>query len=240
MLREAFDECKGFSQNDFVTIEEFVPMHGMDVYNADVFLVDGSLLWDGWYGGKRPEFLPMVPMTKILPPIISESNKQKIEKTVERIIAASGLSLGEFNVETYLTDNNEVFVIEINPRQAGDDIPRLIYEHSGIDLTKLLVSLSVNDRSYYKKIINKEREQNYIVLQVVFPHKAGIYQGLYIHDEIKKFVKRTSEFIDKGTHVEIAHNAEDSVAYVDLKFDTRKNQIKYTNRIEEYIYPIIL
>lgn len=239
-IQEAFYECKEYSRNNYVTLEEFIPMHGADVYNADVFLIDGSLIWDGWYGGKRPSFLPMVPMTKVLPPILSESNKHRIEKTVEQIIFASGLSLGEFNVETYLTDNDDVFVIEINPRQAGDDIPRLIYEHTGIDLTKLLVSLSVDDRTYYEEIKRKEREQNYITLQVVFPHRAGIYQGLYIHDDLKKFVRWTNEFVDKGTYVEIAHNAEDSIAYVDLRFDTRDEQIKYTNRIETYIYPIIL
>lgn len=236
----AFYACQEFSRNNYVTVEEFVTMKGCDVYNADVFLVDGKILWDGWYGGKRPAFLPMVPMTKVLPPIISDYNKQRIESVVERLIAASGLSLGEFNVETYLTDGNEIFVIEINPRQAGDDIPKLIHEHSGIDLTRLLVSLSVNDRSYYEEIRNKERDQNYITLQVVFPHKSGVYKGLFIHEDVQQYVRWMNEFIEAGTHVETAHNAEDSIAYIDMVFDSRETQIKYTDKIEEYIYPIIM
>lgn len=239
-MQRAFDECKEFSRNKYVTIEEFVPMVGTDVYNADVFVVDGKILWDGWYGGKRPELLPMVPMTKVLPPIISDENKKRIENVVERHIKASGVTLGEFNVETYITPNNDIFVIEINPRQAGDDIPKLIYEHTGIDLTKLLVSLSVNDTKYYDEIKDVKRECNFITLQVVFPHVAGIYEGLYIHEDLKAYVRWINEFIKKGTHVEIAQNAEDSVAYVDLRFDTREAQIKYTDKIEDYIYPIIL
>ena len=239
-IRRSFDECKAFSRNGCVTCEEFVSMKGSNVYNADVFVVEGKILWDGWYGGKRPKLLPMVPMAKVLPPIISEDNKKRIETIVEQLLRASGVSLGEFNVETYLTSNNEVFVIEINPRQAGDDIPRLIYEHSGVDLTKLLVSLSVNDTSYYEEIKAKKRENNLITLQVVFPHKAGIYEGLFIHEDLQKYVRWIHEFTKKGTRVEIARNAEDSVAYVDLRFDNRNAQIMFTNEIEQYIYPIIV
>lgn len=239
-MQEAFEVCKGFSRNGYVTIEEFVTMAGSDVFNADVFVVGDDILWDGWYGGKRPELLPMVPMAKVLPPIISENNKKRIEAVIERLIKASGVRLGEFNVETYITTNDEIFVIEINPRQAGDDIPKLIYEHSGVNYTKLLVSLSVSDSSYYEEIRGSKRECNLITLQVVFPHKAGIYDGLYINEELKQYIRWINEFTKKGTHVEAAQNAEDSVAYVDLRFDTREAQIKYTNMIENYISPIIL
>ena len=239
IIRVAFDQCKQYSRSGNVTLEEYVPMVGSDVYNADIFVVDGNILWDGWYSGKRSGLLPMVPMAKILPPIISDENEQRIEKIVNRIIEASKVSLGEFNVETYITTANEVFVIEINPRQAGDDIPRLIYEHSGIDLTKLLVSLSVNDTKYYEEIKHKKRECNYITLQVVFPHQKGIYEGLSIHKDLKKYVRWIHEFVVAGTPVEPAQNAEDSVAYVDLRFDSRASQIMFTNDIENYIFAII-
>lgn len=238
-MKNAFAECKMFSRNGCVTLEEYILNAGSDVYNADVFVVNGKVLWDGWYGGKRTDLLPMVPMAKILPPIITNENKDRIEETVERLLEESGVSLGEFNVETFITDNNEVFVIEINPRQAGDEIPKLIFEHSGIDYTKLLVSLTVNDTEYYKSIINQKRECNYITLQVVFPHKSGVYKGLYIHEDLKNYVCWITEFAKAGTFVHAARNAEDSVAYVDLKFDDRELQVLYSNDIEKYIYPII-
>ena len=239
-IRKAFAACKEFSRNDFVTIEEFVQMESLDAYNADVFVVNGNILWDGWYGGKRSMQLPMVPMTKVLPPIISAESKEKIEQEVTSVLKASGVSLGEFNVETYITDKKDVFIIEINPRQAGDDIPTLIYEHTGIDLTKLLVSLTVDDDTYYNMIKSKNRDNNFITLQVVFPHNSGTYSGLFIHKDLKPYVKWVREFASIGEHIGKAQNAEDSVAYVDLRFDTRENQVKFTNDIEEYVYPIIV
>ena len=239
MMMKAFQICQGFSRNDYVTIEEYVPMKGYDVFNADIFLVDGNVLWDGWYGGKRSKELPMVPMTKILPPIIQDKDRKRIQEVVNELIIQSGVSLGEFNVETYITTNDEIFVIEINPRQAGDDIPKLIFEHTGIDLTRLLVSLTVDDRRYFNQIKDKTRDNNFITLQVVFPHSEGVYQGLYIDKELRKYIKWVHEFVNIGDRVSKAQNAEDSVAYVDFRFDSRDIQEKYTNEIEKYIYPII-
>ena len=238
-LRRVFEECKKYSRNGHVIIEEYIPMEGSDVYNADIFVIDEVILWDGWYSGKRSDYLPLVPMSKVFPPIITTENRKRIEKVVNSIIRASGVSLGEFNVEAYITDNDKVFVIEINPRQAGDSIPKLIFEHSGVDLSKLLVSLSVNDSSYYEEIKDKERLCNYITLQVVFPHKSGVYEGLHIHKGLKKYVQWIDEFKKIGDYVEVAKNAEDSVAYVCIRFNNRTTQIRYTNSIEEYIYPII-
>ena len=46
-------------------------------------------------------------------------------------------------------------------------------------------------------------------------------------------------FLGLNDNISKAQNAEDSVAYVDFRFDSRDIQEKYTNEIEKYIYPII-
>ena len=236
---DTFMKCREFSRNNMVTIEEFIEMESLEVINVDVFVFEDEYIWDGWYGGLRSLERPMIPMAKILPPSISEQQKQEIKNDVENLLRTSGVSLGEFNVETFFSKEKKLFVIEINPRQAGDDIPKLIKEHTGVDLTKLLVSLSVNDMSYYDLLKKYKRENNYITLQVVFSNKDGEYGGLYIDDSIKTFVCWVKEFVNKGEQVFKARNAEDSVAYVDLKFTTLELQKYFTNDIEKYIYPLI-
>ena len=73
----------------------------------------------------------------------------------------------------------------------------------------------------------------------MFPHQKGIYAGLYIHKDLKQYVRWVHEFVTVGTPVDYAQNAEDSVAYVDLRFDSRASQILFTNQIENYIFAII-
>lgn len=239
LIESSFVECNEFSRNGLVTIEEFVEMKSSCTINADIFVNGEEILWDGWYANLRSKEHPLIPMTKILPPPVTETEKEKIMADVGKVIKASGVSLGEFNVETYFGKNGEVFIIEINPRQAGDDIPDLIKEHTGVDLTKLLVSLSVDDRCYYDYLETYQRENNLITLQVVFSNKNGIYQGLYIDEKLNEFVQWKEEAVEVGSSVKKAENAADAVAYVDFKFETLEQQIYYTERIEEFIYPIV-
>lgn len=49
---------------------------------------------------------------------LPDDKKEKIQGTIERIVRASAVRHGEYNVETYFAPNGEVFVIEINSRQA--------------------------------------------------------------------------------------------------------------------------
>lgn len=239
IIKAAFDDCMDFSRNGQVTVEEFIEMQSLEVINVDVFIAGEEMLWDGWYGGLRSSKKPMIPMAKVLPPYMTDEQENKIKDEVGRLLSASGVTLGEFNVETYFTREGQLFIIEINPRQAGDDIPRLIKEHTGVDLTKLLVSLSVDDDHYLKYLRTYIREENCITLQVLFPDKDGIYKGLYIDDAVKPFVCWIDEFVKEGEKVFNARNAEDSVAYVDMEFDNKEQQKYYTDNIEKYIYPIV-
>lgn len=238
-IQTHFLECSNFSRNKVVVVEEFVEMSSLDTINADIFVVNDEIIWDGWYGNIRSPKHKFIPMTKVLPPLFSEEQKKKIIKDVTTLIKASGVTLGEFNVETYFDDKGNLFIIEINPRQGGDNIPSLIEQHTGVDLTKLLVSLTVGDESYYKHLKQYTRKNNYVLLHVVFSEKTGKYQGLYISDEIKQFVKYIKEYNEYGDMVYDARNAEDSIAYVDLEFNTREEQIKYLKVITELIYPVV-
>lgn len=239
LIENAFEICREFSRDGFVTIEEYVEMPSLIINNADVFVLNDEILWDGWHCVKRAEETPMLPMTHILPVVISDSEKQEIIETVSAVIKASGIRHGEYNVETYFTKDNDVFVIEINPRQAGNNIPQLIKEHTGVDLTRLLVTTAVNDMSYYEELKTFKRECNYITQQVVFSKKNGVYSGLYIDEDLKKYIQWCNEVVSVGDFVKKGINAADCVAYVEFKFDDLKTQQYYTENIERYVYPLL-
>ena len=146
-----------FSRNNRVTAEEFVKMDSLIVNEADIFVLGNEILWDGIMSTGRAAETPMLPMTTNFPARISEENLYKLEKTVEKILKQANITHGIYNVESYFTED-QVFVIEINPRQGGNFIPKLIQEHTGIDMYKLLVSTSVNDLSYYNSLNSYKRK----------------------------------------------------------------------------------
>lgn len=237
-ILEAFEKCSNFSRNNKVTVEKFVEMQSLVVNEADIFVLGDEILWDGAMSTGRAAETPMLPMTYNFPIRISEKKLQDLKNTVEEILKQAGIKHGVYNVESYFTEE-EVFVIEINPRQGGNFIPKLIKEHTGIDMYKLLVSTAVNDLSYYNWLKTYKRKNSYITLQVVFAKKSGIYNGLYIDPEISGFVQWVQEVYKHNDVIVKGENASNVIAYVDMKFSTYEEQTFFIKNIEKYIYAIV-
>lgn len=238
-IRNNFEICKKFSRNELVTVEEYVEMSCLRVNDADVFVLGDEFIWDGWLWEDRSPDTPMLPMTEIYPMAMPEVIKNEIRDTVNRILRASGVKHGEYNVETYYTPDGKLFVIEINPRQAGNYIPQLIEQHTGVSLTKLLVSTAVNDMSYYDFLKTYKREYNFVTLQVVFAKDDGVFERLYIDPEIEQYVKWIDQLVEPGSEIVKGLNAGEAVAFVNLQFSSYRTQHHFTDAIEKYIYPIV-
>lgn len=239
LIVDAFRLCKEFSRNDLVAAEEYVEMKVLTVNGVEIFVNGNEVFWEGFYRQDRSPNAPMVPMNEIFPIGLEKDKVEKIKDTVVCILRKAGIKHGQYNVETYFTEKDEVFVVEINPRQGGNNLPLLVKEHSGVDFTRLLVSTSVGDMSYYNELKELKRECNYITQQVVFSRKDGLYSGLYIDEKVKPHVKWIKEEYKQGDKIVNGINAADAVAFVDLQFDDFETQNLYTNEIEKYIYPIV-
>ncbi len=238
-ILEAYNTCKSFSRNGQVSIEQYVPMNGLFVTEIDVVVVNENIIWDGMMCTFRSKETPMLPETYVLPIDLSDEKKTKVKEAVEKILKTAGIKHGQYNVEAYFTNDDEVFVIEINPRQGGNYIPKLIQESSGVNLSKLLVSTAVGDMTYYQELKESVRKHNYVTMHVVYARKEGILDDLYISSEIKPFVKWTERRIQNGEEVRRGSTVFDGIACFDLHFGSYEKQQLYTRKIEKYIYPFI-
>ena len=127
----------------------------------------------------------------------------------------------------------------MNPRQAGNYIPQLIKQHTGVDFCKLLVSTAVGDMSYYNELKSFERYCNYVTLQVVFAKQTGVLKKIEINPEIMPYIKWIDQKINNGELIMEGSNAFDAIAFINLQFNSYETQHYYTDEIEKYIYPIV-
>ena len=235
-LREAFSVCQAFSRTDRVAMEEYVEMPSLRINNAEIFVLNDDIFWDGVFWEDRSPELPLVPMTEIYPMVIPEEDLKMFQRTIHKIIRNSGATLGQFNLEAFFTLDHQVFVVEINPRQGGNCIPQSVKEHTGVDLTKLLVTTTVNDMSYCEELKTYQREHNFITCQVIIPRKKGIYTGLYVDSDILPYISWIKHVVQPGTAVARGKNAGETVAFVGMRFPSYEIQHKYTDEIERYVY----
>ncbi len=236
-----WDECKNFSRSARVVVEEFVEMPSLDnVIDGDIFVYKGKILFFGLFSSKRSIHRPMIPMTQSYPVFLDEEHLNTVKNQLQKIVTASKISFGQLNVEAYFTKNDELFFIEINARQGGNGIPEMVEKHMGIDFTRLLVTLAVNDENYLKKVKEQPSCCRLVSRQPLFwmskdLQKSGCYHGINLADSIKKFVVKTRDIVHPGTVISPAKNATDCLAWIDLEFKNREEQCDMVNQIEELV-----
>lgn len=239
-INEVYAASIPLSRNGKVVIEEYVPMSSLTIYDGDVFLYGGEILWDGLFFSTRNPLTPLVPTTQTYPLLVDAEQLKVIKDAVKRIFMGAGIVYGEFNLEMYFTKEGELFIIEINVRQGGNGIPLQIKKHSGIDFTKLLVTTAVGIEDYWHYIHTVPPTCNYICRHPVFSNVGGKYLGLCIADELEGYVTGIDEVVEKSSEVNKCSQAADVVAFVDLEFGSEEIQRRFCDKLNDLIQPVVV
>lgn len=229
------NDCFHYTTNGKVVVEEFIEMPILTTIEGDVFIHNNEILYDGIFSTTRADWAPMVPMTYTAPVVIDEMRLKQLREVLQKLFSEAKIKHGEYNIEGYFTKNGDCFIIEINVRQGGHEIPLLIKDFTGIDYTKLLVSTSVGDDSYWNEVINKTVVFRDIIKQTTFSQYEGKYDGLIIDKSVSNRIYRTVEFIERGGQVEKCIDGQSMVAIVDLEFPDRTSQLQVYEKMNDLI-----
>jgi len=239
--QKEWEQCEHFSRNHRVVVEEYVKLPDLDaVIDGDIFVLGDTILYNGLFTSKRSKRRPLIPMMQTYPIILDENHLDRLKNGIEKIVRGAGITWGELNVEAYYTKDDELFFIEFNARQGRNGIPEMILKHSGIDYNKLLVTTSVDERDYFQDIINTQNSRRYVTRQQLFwtdDNNSCCYKGICFSKEIEPFIKGIKDVVPKNTIIQPAQNASDCLAWIDLEFESREQQIALTRDIEMQIWP---
>ena len=238
--REDWETCSRYSMDDQVVLEEYVEMDPPGhTIEAEVFVCNGQFLWDGLFTNLRRLDALSIPMTNVFPPLLSEEQLREVKENIERMFHGAGIVFGEYNIELFYTNTNKLFCIEINPRQGGSGMPDLVNKYSGVDMHKLLVTTVMGDNSYFEELLQKKREGKFVIRYEVFGQKDGVLEQIYIAPELQPYVTQIMFDVQPGERVTACRTAEDMIAWVDLEFESREQQLHYLDRMDDSIYPIV-
>ena len=212
-----------------------VPILSWTVIEGEIFLHHGEILWDGLFHTIRSQQLPMIPMTYFFPLQEEENRVARLKTALTKAFRGAGIVHGEYNIEMFFTAEGEPFLIELNPRQGGNDLPLYVRESCGIDLTRLLVTTAVGDDTYWNELHQKQRTANCIIHHMLYPETSGIFKGIRIDDSIASYVCQMRIDPAIGDVVQNAEDGSDDIGYVDLQFEDAEEQMHAAMRIGELI-----
>ena len=241
-LAEAFATASKLSRNGAVCVEEYIQPRSLCTVEADVFVVDEDILWEGFRDNWRLESAPLRPLYDVYPAHMTKEEKEEFKKEVSGALKAAGVRLGQYNVEGFFNEAGRFFIVEINPRPAGYYNPQHIELSSGVNLTKLLVSTAVGDRQYYESLKGFKRTDRNVLSYSVFSREEGNLDYVYIDPLLLTHLKSFDSLyrLKRGDHVKDNLTAKWPIGQAAFVFDTAEELKKARERIEELVRVILL
>lgn len=194
---------RGIKLEEYVLIEEYI--NGNE-FSAEIF--NGQVIgFIKKYLGELPYF---VEIGHDFPFMFSENQQTYIKHTIEKIVKIFGLTFGPLHVEFRLK-NEQVYIIEINPRLAGGYIPQLIYYSYGIDIIKsTLISVIGKDVQLFP-ISSLCSAIRFIIVE-----NEGVFEGCSEKDDFKKEsnLKEYLVYKDIGTIITVNNDFRDRIGHV--------------------------
>lgn len=229
--------CKR-SLNKKALIEEFVTNPGVLAIEADICVYNGTYLWDGFNYAIRSKRKPLLVATSVFPQNLSERQMEIIKESVKKIFEKIGVVHGQYNLEGYFVESGEFFILEINPRQCGDELSKIIELVSGVDYNRLLIETSLGEYGYLNSLENFERKQRLILRHRAYTDKEGVLRRIAISPEMKGRILSREE-VAEGSQVRTSSNLGMAVARYTMEFASKEELYETALKIEDLIIPII-
>jgi len=237
-LKSAYDEAIGYSRSKRVVIEEFIEKKGYQV-SGDGFSVDGELVFTSYgnelYSSKGTR--EYVALGEFWPSALSNEMKSKVDAELQRLITALGMRTSAYNIEVIIDKNDEVYILELGPRNGGSYIPQLIEYATGVDLVEYTVKAALGeDCSDLKMKPTVGCFSNYMIYSTL----SGKYDGIWFDEDFKK-----NNLLDvyctysNGDEVTAYKNTSHSLGTILFKADSIEEMKEITDNIEKYYRVVV-
>lgn len=230
-IKAAFDYALTYSRVKIILIEEFIERVGPQIGG------------DGFYGLNHLDFVcygdqvvdekinGYVPCGMKFPSLISESLKQRITADIERAISLSGLRNLSFNLEVMIDKYENIYLMEIGPRNGGNCIPEVIQLFTNVNMVALAVEAALGNNL---SIVPQNNNKCY-AYYAIHSLKAGIYKGFDILTSFKKNVINSYLFLKEGAKIGSFLGSNQTIGILLLEFDTRQEMDNFFKEPTEYI-----
>ena len=237
-LALAVEEAMSYSRSKRIVIEEFIKKKGYQV-SGDGFSVDGKLVFTSYgnelYSGKGTR--EYVALGEFWPSMLTSDMKEKVDNELQKLISALKMKTCAYNIEVIIDENDDVYVLELGPRNGGSYIPQLIEYATGVDMVEYTIKASVGeDCSGLKMAPTVGCFSNYMI----YSTQSGKYKGIWFDEEFEKNnlldVYCTYNF---GDEVTAYQNTSHSLGTILFKAQTIEKMKEITDNIEKYYRVIV-
>lgn len=236
-LKESIEYALSFSHCDEFIIEDFLEQVGYSS-DTDSFSVDGELKFvsfDCQLFDKKAEN-PYTPAAYSWPASISEEHQKELASEIQRLITLLGLKSSIYNIETRECIDGKAYIMECSPRGGGNRLAEMLRYATGVDLIKAAVLAAIGEE--ITDVVQKPYDGCWAEI-VLHSDNPGLFENLWISDEINDCVVERDLWIKQGEHVGGFSAANEAIGTLVLRFEDSKMLDRVLSNQEEYVKVIV-
>jgi biotin carboxylase len=232
-ITKAFSDAMSFSKVKAVILEEYIESANEFLIGGDIFVNNGKVMFWGLLNcirdKSRNEFIPL---GKSSPVKITKQQFEIIKQTLQMIVDILDIKFGAFNVELIFGKSDQLFVIEMNPRNGGNRIPEFLKLLTGVDLFEATVKAGVGVQELNFEVSNIPK---YMSTYILHSFTDGILTDVIFDDKIKQNIVELKLYRNIGERVNRFENAADLIGIVFLEFYSEQEMNLRLKHIDEHI-----
>lgn len=236
-LEESIKYALSFSHCDEFIIEDFIEKKGHSS-DSDGFTVDGELKFVS-FSGQRFDVNaenPYTPSAYSWPSTISEENQKELTSEIARLLKLLKMGTSIYNIEVRESTAGKAYIMEISPRGGGNRLSEMLRYATGVDLITNCVRYAVGLPT---EGVEQKPYDGCWAEVILHSDKAGVYDRLWINDEIKENVIEEDLWIGEGAKVGGFSAANEAIGTLVLKFPTPEQLEQVMDNLNNYVKVIL-
>lgn len=232
----AWEEALHYSIAKQVIVEQFIEKKGYQI-DGDIFVQNGEIVFWGICDQHHDmECAPYVPAGLSYPSLQADSIQQRARELLEKLLRLLHMTMGGYNVEYIVGQDDEVYILEIGPRNGGNFIPDTIKAATGFDMATNAVRQAVGD-----ECINPYQMplQRCCSSYIIHSQEDGIFDHIEIQPEIKKRIVKQLMFVQPREKVSRFRNGGFEMGAMVLEFDNPQQMCEMVDNMNQYINVIL-
>lgn len=223
----SFSHC-----NEFI-IEDFIEKKGFSS-DSDSFSVDGEMKFISFSSQRFDEGAqnPYTPSAYSWPSSISDVNQKELAAEIQRLLNLLKMKTSIYNIEVRESINGKAYIMELSPRGGGNRLAEMLRYATGVDLITNAVRAAVGMDT---EDVEQRPYDGYWAEIVLHSDTAGVFDKLWISEEIRGNVIEEDIWIGSGEKVGGFSAANEAIGTLVLKFETEARLKEVMSNQTEYV-----
>ena len=236
-LKKSIEYALSFSHCEEFIIEDFLQQVGFSS-DTDSFSVDGELKFVSFDCQRfdRNAENPYTPAAYSWPSSMTEEHQKELASEIQRLINLLGLRTSIYNIETRECIDGKAYIMECSPRGGGNRLAECLRYATGVDLIKAAVLAAVGEP--VTEVKQKPYDGCWAEI-VLHSDKPGIFDKLWISDDIKECVVERDLWVESGNQVGGFSAANEAIGTLVLRFENNEMLEEVLAEQEKYVKVLV-